>query len=144
MLPGSTCGPGDSICYMDKCSPKSEIDPEALQIDYDDNVLNLKSQCSSEPATIATALSESNDDPRQPMTCDDWEDDFLCVSKRECPDSGQKGVAALYMNHVCCGKCTTNFDKVIAVFGHAESIEITWISISLPLLILISRSRSFF
>lgn len=137
MLPASDCGE-DSICYLDDCVPKIQLDPQLLQIEYDTNVQDLTEHCSS--GGQPSALTESNNEPRQPLRCVDWEDDFLCHPDRQCPPSGKTDAGSLYMKHVCCAKCASNQEAVIAIFSSASSFKITGILFLLPLLTLFYRS----
>ena len=135
MLPGSSCG-DDSICFSDECVPKSKIDPMFLKQTHDEETLDLSDYCSSGKGPIA--LSESNQDLKMPLQCIDWENDVLCKDEIPCPSEEQEDHQALYMNHVCCKKCSPTRDQVATIIHGDASFQTSSI-----LLIIISMPFSF-
>ncbi|CAF0793537.1 unnamed protein product [Adineta ricciae] len=117
MLPASVCG-ADSICHRDRCVPTKQLDPSLEQIEYETDILDLSKHCSV--GNDQNALKASNTDPSTPVECINWENDVLCHESQQCPAKDDLSTGALYINHVCCQKCTSEFKQILGAFSHAE------------------------
>ena len=117
LLPASDCGT-DSICHRDQCVSTKHLNPSSEQIEYETDILDLSKLCNV--GNIQNALKASNTDPRAPVECINWEDDVLCHESQQCPKKDDSSAGALYINHVCCQKCTTEFNQMSRAFNHAK------------------------
>jgi hypothetical protein len=131
MLPGSECGL-NSICYLDQCVSINDLDPSVLNIEYETEILDLSTHCTSGHGP--SDLTASNHDPRNEVKCINWETDFLCEQSQKCPKSDDSSVRGLYTRHICCEKCAPKSHSVIAAFSRARIngrsslfISIIWI-----------------
>ena len=118
MLPGSTCGAG-SICYFDRCVAQDKLSPSLFKSELETDTLDLTGHCAA--GGLASALKESNSDARNGVECVDWETDVLCTPAESCPAAGDRGVRALFINHVCCAKCASKPKEIAALFAQAKS-----------------------
>lgn len=133
MLPGSDCG-DDSVCHVDKCVPKSELDSSILTPQYVDDYLDLTKHCKA--AGTPNELKASNKDPREEIKCVDWENDFLCEPSATCPDHKDEGYFGLHIRHACCAKCSKKPSIAVAAFSnHARQNSKNTVSI-FPLIFL--------
>ena len=117
MLPGSSCGE-NSVCHMDKCVPKNELDSSISTPQYETNTLDLTNYCKA--VGTPSELTESNKDPRQAVQCVNWEDDFLCQPSATCPADDDESFTGLYVRHVCCAKCSKKPGSISTMFGNAR------------------------
>ena len=117
MLPGSECG-DKSICYLDQCVSENDLDSSLLNSEFDDEILDLTTHCSS--GQSANELAASNQDPHYAIECINWENDFLCKRSQACPTEDDSSTQGLYIKHVCCGKCSTNFESIKTIFSRAK------------------------
>ncbi|CAF4544880.1 unnamed protein product [Rotaria sp. Silwood1] len=117
MLPGSECGE-NSICYLDKCVSKNDINPSLFNNDFDTEILYLNTHCSS--SNNPKELSASNYDSRHNIECIDWENDFLCEPSQSCPKPDDSSTLDLYIKHVCCAKCSSKVNSIITLFNQAR------------------------
>ncbi len=118
MLPGSSCG-DNSMCYLDKCVPITELDSSILNPEYEMNVLDLRKHCSS--GGDSNVLKSSNHDPHQAIQCINWENDFLCEATRACPRDGDSNAGDLYIKHLCCEKCSSKSTSTLIAFNHVRT-----------------------
>jgi len=131
MLPGSECG-DNSICYLDQCISMNNLDSSLLNIEYDTEILDLTTHCSS--GGDSNVLKTSNHDRHHDIQCINWENDFLCEQSRSCPKSDDSSVTGLYIKHICCEKCSSKFTSDLSAFNQARRkakcsiiISISWI-----------------
>jgi hypothetical protein len=117
MLPGSNCG-NNSICYLDQCISMNNLDLSLLNIEYDTEILDLTTYCSSNGDS--NVLKDSNHDPHHAIECINWENDFLCEKSRLCPKSDDSSIFGLYIKHVCCEKCSSKSNLDISAFNQAR------------------------
>ncbi|CAF1505143.1 unnamed protein product [Rotaria magnacalcarata] len=117
MLPGSECGE-NSICYLDKCVSNSDLDSSVLIKDYDIEILNLHTHCTS--GHKPEDLTASNHDPHNRIQCIDWENDFLCQKSQKCPKDDASSTVDLYRKHICCATCSKDINSVVDTFNRAR------------------------